>query len=78
MTKSMSRFVQIASSAPSAKSRQRLLERKADQILRRDGFFSRMSDEEKAIRQEAENFNLRAFHNSTHPGYGPARRFQPR
>jgi len=60
---SMSRFLQIASSSPDAKSRQRLLERKADQILKSSGFYKPMDEAEKAIRQEAENYKLRAFFN---------------
>lgn len=61
-SKRISRFVQIASSSPSAKSRQTMLERKADQILRRSGFYSRMSDEEKEIRTANQRYNLRAFY----------------
>lgn len=61
-TRRMSRFLQLASSSPNAKARQAMLERKADQILRRSGFYSRMSDEEREIRQAAERYNLRAFY----------------
>lgn len=60
-TERISRFMQIAASAPNAVSRQRLLERKADQILRQDRFFKPMDAEEKAIRREAQRYNLRAF-----------------
>lgn len=41
MTHTMSRFQQIASSAPNAVSRQRLLERKADQMLRQARFYKK-------------------------------------
>lgn len=37
----MSRFLQIASSEPHAVSRQQLLERKADQILRQNRFYKK-------------------------------------
>lgn len=60
-SKRMSRFMQIASSEPCAKSRQALLERKASQILRHSGFYKPMDSEEKAARREAENYKLRAF-----------------
>lgn len=60
-THRMSRFIQIASSAPNAQSRQRLLERKADQILRQDRFFKPMDAEEKAAKQAALSYKLRAF-----------------
>lgn len=60
-TKSMSRFLQIASSSPEAKSRQALLERKATQILRQARFFRPMDEAEKAIRQETERYNLRGY-----------------
>lgn len=59
----VSRFVQIVSSEPHAQSRRNLLERKADQILRQARFYKRMDAEEKAIRQEASNYKLRAFYN---------------
>lgn len=61
MKRRMSRFQQIVASAPNAASRQRYLERKADQILRANGFYKPMDEAEKAIRQEAERYNLRAF-----------------
>ena len=60
---SMSRFLQIASSSPDAKSRQDLLERKATQILRQARFYRPMDEAEKAIRQEAEQYNLRSYYN---------------
>jgi len=60
-TKSMSRFIQIASSSPEAKSRQALLERKATQILRQTGFYKPMSEEEKEIRTATERYNLRGY-----------------
>lgn len=59
----MSRFMQIATSEPHAKSRQALLERKATQILRQARFFTPMSEEEKEMRQATERYNLRAFYN---------------
>lgn len=40
-----SRFMQIASSEPHAASRQRLLERKADQILRQARFYKKRDKE---------------------------------
>ena len=61
--KNPSRFLQIASSAPNAVSRQRMLERKADQILRQARFFRPMDEAEKLIRQEAENYKFRSYYN---------------
>lgn len=60
-TKRISRFLQIASSEPHAKSRQRLLERKADQILRRNGFYKPMDDEQKEIIAATQRYNLRGY-----------------
>jgi len=61
MTKRMSRFLQIASSAPHAQSRQRMLERKADQILRQSGFYKPMDKEHKDAIAASQRYNLRAF-----------------
>jgi hypothetical protein len=58
----ISRFLQIASSAPNAKARQRYLELKADQILRSSGFFKPMDEAEKEMRTAVERYNLRAFY----------------
>lgn len=41
MTQQMSRFLQIASSEPHAVSRQRLLEKAADRLLRQDRFYKK-------------------------------------
>lgn len=46
MIQRMSRFQQIASSAPHAVGRQRLLERAADRMLRNDGFFPKREKSE--------------------------------
>lgn len=56
-----SRFMQIASSEPHAVSRQRLLERKADQILRQARFFKKRDQEEKDMIAAQQRYNLRAF-----------------
>ncbi len=58
----ISRFVQIASSDPCAKSRQRMLERKADQILRQARFFKKRDQEEKDMIAASQRYNLRAFY----------------
>lgn len=59
--KSMSRFQQITSSEPSARRRQAYLERKADQILRRSGFFKPMDDDQKEMIAAQQRYDLRAF-----------------
>lgn len=40
----------------------RRLERRADKWLAKSGFFHPMDEAEKAIRQEAENYNLRGYY----------------
>lgn len=49
MVKSMSRFLQIASSEPCAVSRQQLLERKANQILRQARFYKKRDRNEYPV-----------------------------